>query len=184
MIIINKISSYDDIIINQNTLVVFDIDDTILKFKEIDSNWWDHTFNNYMKYEYDKSKAIDLTIYKWAKTINLAIPRMIDSDKFNNMINRIKLSNSHLILLTARKSYMKDMTIRHLAKCNIKIANDEVYHSEKKGQKLYKLIKNTYNKYQNIIFVDDLHSNIDNVYSHLLQLDHKLNINLYHFISL
>ena len=43
-----QIKNYDEIIISPNTLVIMDIDDTIIKFKSMNKTWW-KDINEYYK---------------------------------------------------------------------------------------------------------------------------------------
>jgi len=98
----------------------------------------------------------------------------------NNIFNKIKENKSDFIFLTARKKYLKNITIQHLKYCNID--SNKIYFSSQKGNKLLELFSSNeinINSYNNIIFVDDLIENIYDVYNKINIYSNSHNIFLY-----
>lgn len=61
LIKLTQINKFSEIEIIQNSLVVFDIDDTLIKFDGIDFKWWKNKFNKYYKLTKDYDLADKLS---------------------------------------------------------------------------------------------------------------------------
>jgi hypothetical protein len=146
------IQNYDEIIIQPNTLVVMDLDETIIQFKGMYETWWE---------DYKRNNS-DIFVYReWVKHISSTLPDLLDSVEFSRLMNRIKKTNSRMIVLTARNLKLCELTLQQLTYCNIHLPLDDIYFSDKKGKTLHSL-KRKYS-YSNIVFVDDKKKNIDDV---------------------
>lgn len=152
-----QIRNYDEIIIYSNSLVILDIDDTIIKFNNISKRWWSDINYQYSLY-YDKNVAYNLAFNKWKSIVENEKPILLDEVLFFDLINRINMSNSILLLLTARDDNLKELTIKNIKDCKININPNNIYFDYKKGNKIKELI-NIYPD-RHVIFVDDV---IDNV---------------------
>ena len=143
------IHNYDEISILDNSLVFLDLDETIIRFPFINSNWWDKTIK---AYELIDINTADERAYKdWQHIITTYNPIILDEHQFSLLINRIVKTNSKIIILTARDEKLKDITKKHLNKCKIFI--NDIFFSKNKGNTI-EIIKQNH-KYKNIIFVDD-----------------------------
>ncbi len=175
---IQRINSFSQIKINPKSLVVLDIDDTILNFPIIKKGWWKNTFNKYYEIHRDYDKADELALNEWENLIINEKANVLDSDNFEKFIDEIKKNECELILLTARNDRLKESTKKHIEDCDLDIPSHKIYHDSNKGVKLFELVSNIYVNIMEIIFVDDLESNLLDVkYSFL---NTKFNINLYH----
>ena len=146
------IYNYDTIIVKHNTLVILDIDETIIFFDEINLDWW-----NKMKNTYNDDYAYN----SWVDIITHHKPKLLDKIEFFKLMDRIKQSNSKLILLTARNKKVANLTYQQLIHCEIPIDKQDIYFSEQKGLTTHELMQK-YN-YDNVIFVDDKIENINDV---------------------
>lgn len=169
---IKNIKNYDEIIIKNNSLIILDIDETIIKFNTINSTWW-NDIKKYYELYHNKEKADNLALQDWINIISNEKPELLDEELFLDLLNRIELTNSKLILLTARDQTLNEITIQNIKDCNINIDSNNIYHSYPKGLKVLELY-NSHN-YNNIIFVDDKLDNIKDVQDKLK----NNNINLY-----
>ncbi len=66
-------------------------------------------------------------------------------------------------MLTARRKFLFDVTISHLTHCNIDIDSESIYFNQNKGQELYDIVTKKYPTVTNIIFIDDVMSNLEDV---------------------
>ena len=146
------IRNYDEIDILQNSLVILDIDETIITYSPITPTWW-----NDMKKLYTDDHAYN----EWVHIISKHIPYLLDEPEFFKLIERVKNTNSKLIFLTARNKKFTELTIQQLIYCKIPISDGDVFFSDKKGLTVYE-IKRKYNR-KHIIFVDDKLSNVIDV---------------------
>lgn len=175
---IYNISNYDEIILRENSLLIFDIDETIFKFKNIDYQWWIDNIEIYTNLGYNYEDANDIVYNEWIEHIQKNDPILLDKDKLFNLFDKIKKSNSHLIMLSARIESTRDLTHNNLQHCGIKIEDYNLYLSKEKGDMINKLLSNEYKNYKNIIFLDDLEKNILDVKNKLSSFQYQLD--LYH----
>ena len=146
------IQNYDEIIILPNTLVIMDLDETIIQFRGINETWWQY---------YNRTKGELLTYREWLKHISKTLPEMLDSIEFSRLVHRIQNTNSKMVILTARSIKLCELTLQQLSYCNIHLPLEDIYFSDKKGKIAHDLKKRY--TYSNIVFVDDKKENIDDV---------------------
>ncbi len=165
-----EIKNYDEIMIKKNTLVMLDIDNTIIKFKTLYKNWWkDNEPNN--------PNLID----EWIRIVREEEPLMLDFDKFMNLLIKIKETNSDVIYITARNESLDELTYRQLISCGVSLNREQIYFSYPKGKKLLEICNDK--KYNNYIFVDDHLDNIEDVQKHLTK-DYDVDYYLMNHINL
>jgi dephospho-CoA kinase len=154
------ITSFSQISIDKNTktLIVLDIDDTIITMKNLDKKWWNDKFDEFIK-DCDTYKEANYKVLEnWAKLVEHQTVELKDKEHLPSFLENNKNS---VICLTSRNQEYDEITINQLKNLNIYLP---VFHCEtNKGNFLEKLIKNNYNDYENIIFVDDIIKNIINV---------------------
>ena len=149
-----KISNFDSITpITENTLYVFDIDDTLMVYKGVDKNWLKNK-----RYETNNEQLI---AEEWIQYIENYEPKHTNKPSFDAFLERISLKN--IILLTARNSALQGITEDHLAK--IGITNIPVYYSygSTKGKILREIVASKFPTISSIVFVDDNKNNIISV---------------------
>lgn len=158
------ISSFRDVEISKNSLVLCDIDETLLKFDEIPKNWWKEKIKeNYKKYD-DYEKADKCALEEWKKIINEKNPLHTDEEGLYNMFKKLDETKSTLIFITARNIELYNVTKKHFDYLGI----DKKYriyflNGEPKGEFIEKNL-NHY-KYHKIIFIDDTDENLTDVYN-------------------
>jgi hypothetical protein len=147
-----KIRNYDEIEVLPFSLVIMELDETLIHFDEMYDKWWKDNLKH----------ATQIEVYRrWIKLISYNMPSMLDQYEFDNLLRRIERSKSRLVILTSRSSKLCEITLQQLVYCNIILPLDDVYFSDKKG-KIAHSIKRKYT-YSNIIFVDNKKSNIRDV---------------------
>ena len=82
-----------------------------------------------------------------------------DYNNLINLINETIKSNNKIIIITARENNLDDITRTQLKKLNIHM--NEIYYSDNKAETILEICKN--NIIENIVFVDDLYTNLNNV---------------------
>lgn len=176
---IKNIYSFSEInIIIPYSLIVFDIDETILRFPTIENDWWSKKYKELLPIYKERTHY---QIEKlWIKYISQAEPVLLDPINFKFFINKLKQNNCEIIFLTARNLNLSKLTIEHLNKCNIVIDSSKIYYNKDKGYELKNIILNNYPYVKNIIFIDDLYENLSNVKSTFSSLELlNYNIDLY-----
>lgn len=151
------INNYDQIVLQENTLLVMDFDDTIIHYPYIDSNWWGDTSTEYAKK--DPETAEIKTYNDWMEIIIKHKARMLDAEEFNKLLLLVKNTNSTIVIVTARHTRLTRLTYNELKDCGIYNDIEQVYFSNKKGS----AIKQIKHNHKHIVFVDDKISNIDHV---------------------
>lgn len=172
-----KIINYHQINLIKDALIVFDIDETILKFKDISQVWWDSNYNEYYRI-YDIHSARQKVLNKWIDIISTTQPKILDEFKFNELLNQANLLNCKIVFLTARDPMLAEITKQNLDSCNITINTDDIYYSKTKGTQLMEILKK-YNDIHNIIFIDDVKHNLDDVYNKFNDFNHDYQLHLY-----
>ena len=172
------ISNFEEINLKPYSLVVLDIDDTLIYFEKINFEWWKEKFEFYYNLYKDFDLAEKQSYVVWLEEISKIRPKLTD-EKIFSFFENCEKNNCKVILLTARKEIVKDITIKQLHECGLIFNKDDVYFDENKGDRIKTLIKITYNNFDNIIFVDDLESNLTDVKNSILDK----NLTLYKFIN-
>lgn len=160
------ICKFNMINITENTLIVLDIDDTIITFNEINNKWWRQKYNEY-KHQFDNNLDIhNYILNEWESKLYTSTPSHTDETGLINLIINSKIHNSNIICLTARKKIHESITYKHFSDLNIDLP---IYFSNgnNKGEILENIIRNNYSEYKKIIFVDDQIKNLRNVHEHL-----------------
>lgn len=170
----HKISMFDQIIVLPNSLVIMDIDQTIITYQLYlnNSDWWNHTYNSYLNTLQNKQLAHDNTLKDIHNHILTNDPIMIDKDGFDLLFKRIQDNQSKLIFLTARDEYLRSTTFKGLQTCQIDVDPNDIHHSMFKGKKIIEILNQNLS-YSNLVFVDDYSHNIKDVE---LELNKYLNL--------
>ena len=103
-----EISSFDQVpIIFQNSLVICDIDETLLHFP----NYYNELLQNNIDFygHNNMSTAIEKTNLQWSNIINNTNAKPTDLDGFIRLISRIQDSNSKICFLTARSNHPENI---------------------------------------------------------------------------
>jgi hypothetical protein len=157
------INSFDLINISEpNTLVICDIDQTLLYWKKKPSELYylvDEMYPGCSPEEKEKHAEYFLNIY-----INIHPPTHTDSEGFDKLIKKIENMSSQLIFLTARQKTTETYTKKDFKAIGIDYDKYPVYYTDNlvtKGE----YIKNNIelDKYSQIIFIDDYDSYIESV---------------------
>lgn len=160
----DKIYSFKNIEIKENTLVICDIDNTILHFpncikkiKEIIKSISDDD---------DIELPYLLNMYKLTNK-----PEPTDFIGFSNLLNKLENNNGKLIFLTARTEQPHEPTKKHLNTIGIDSNKFEIYYTNNKITK-GEFIKNNIDlsNWSNIIFIDDFETNINSVINYFPEI--------------
>lgn len=150
-----------------NTLYVLDFDETVASFEGIDKQWWQDKFQEYYNKhnDYDFADAESLRDWKHHITYIQPIPTHIDQlglERIQQYANG--QSGSNLVILTARDSDLKHLTIKQLEVLLPEHDIDIIFcDGGHKGEKLSEYLAIRDLGYSNIIFVDDNISNIQSM---------------------
>lgn len=160
------ISSFNEVDIKPNSLVIVDIDETTLKYDEVNELWWQRVFDSFYDIHKHYDKSYQLSYDYWYDFVAKNLPEHTDYDGFVNMVKRVNNNNSEIIFVTARNTDMKQITIDHLKHVNIDTDKYEIYFTSQ-GKKS-PIIQELFNKRDktNIIFVDDAPHNHEDVKLH------------------
>lgn len=173
------VDSFNQIEIIPGSLVILDIDETVLTFPQMSKTWWREKINYYIKIYGDKLIAEKYALDEWIHIAHTTNPNKLDFENQKHFFERVYKNNCELIFLTARNQNLSEITYKHLE--HIGINKDHVVHfDENKGEKFYELISKCYNDINNVIFVDDLIINLDKVINATKKYNIKINLKPYH----
>lgn len=165
---IKTINSFNEINLhNLKTLIICDIDDTLLFQKKV-CNYQNKIFVSLKRNNNDE----------WTKkNLSLKITHT-DPIGFNLLLNKIKQTNSKLIFLTSRSIYIQNITKNDFTQIGLNYDNYKIYYTSGlilKGEYIKKYID--INKYEQIIFIDnDIHE-LNSIFTYLN------NVKCYQFVN-
>ena len=171
------INSYSAITLVARSLIVFDIDDTLVNFPGYGLDWFAAKKAGYEQ-TMSKAEADKHTIQDWRTAVSTTDPMAIDKEGFYDFYERATAADCHIIYLTARSPILKDITHRHL-KHTLGLKSEHVYFGEDKGPALSEILDTLPRSYQHIIFVDDYVKNHVSVRTTLDSLG--IPVDTYHF---
>jgi hypothetical protein len=155
-----QINSFKSIIIIDNSLIVIDIDNTIFKNKvSFDESWWKLKHEQYYNISHDHNLANNFVFQNWIELLKKNPPKLLDGVNLFEFLNNAKKQNCNIVLLTARNTYLEQITTCHIKYFGIDKFIDDIYFNIKKGPELLK-ISQKYKSCKNIIIIDDLYENI------------------------
>lgn len=159
---LKKISLLSQVKPPKNWLTILDIDDTIMKYKDITSQWWNKKTEDYYISTNCKVKAYQQALDEWKTHIRNNEPTHVDKYGMQTLISKIKKTNDKMILVTYRSQDLYYPTTQHLEKLGIKY--DDIYMTAgaSKGDQINKILFK-YEGIKGIVFVDDKKSNIMDV---------------------
>lgn len=160
---IKPIHTFYSVDISHNSLVLCDIDDTVLAIPKCPKSFYDEGYDYYINIGYNETTAKKLVLSDWDLYRFLKKPSITDKEGFFHLLARIEKSNSKLCFVTARSDCYHDKTLKDLKKINIDTDKFEIYYTNAglKGE----YIKQNINllDYENIVFIDDDYGHLENV---------------------
>ncbi len=147
----NKISSFFDIPIEESTLVICDIDETVL----------------YTPLYKGKLSEYTPSLHD--------IPHPTDIEGFQHLVANLREKNGELIFLTARGNLTDDITRNDLRTVGIDENPHKIFYTNNwmsKGKYIFSELQNEYpiNKWNRIIFIDDKEREVKSVYDYFPQI--------------
>lgn len=148
------IKSFLDVNIENKTLVICDIDDTLLKshknlnhfYQIIKSDFSDLSYGEILKNAWDMMQVYN-QIFGFTHT---------DLYGFSNLLEKIKQTNSKIIFLTARTENSEEYTCKNFQDIGLDYHNFTTYYTNNekiKGQYIIDHIDTS--EYDAVIFIDD-----------------------------
>lgn len=160
-----EITTFFDVVIKEKSLIMIDIDDTILKYEHLDKTWWKNTFNKHYDETANYDESDRLTLSMWKSLVYNSEPQYVDKSGIFDLFERAKQLNCKIIFLTARCETLKIITTEHLNKLGIYV--DEIYFTPniEKGIVLKRLKDVLYNEYVHTISIDDHIPNLESIHN-------------------
>jgi hypothetical protein len=137
------IDNFKRIRLSNNSLVLCDIDNTIMKYPGV--------------------KFKDNNIQQWINDIKTTHP-LITCDTFYDFSKDIKLKGSDIVLLTARNKSIEKLTHDHLNLLNITYDDILFCSGRNKGYSIFENLHIDFTNYNKIVFIDNELKNIDDMY--------------------
>lgn len=159
------ISSFKDVILTkEKTLVLCDIDDTVLHWPDCDyecQKILDSDYNICLETKEDYEIYCRDLIYTYKHINN---PIHTDFIGFVSMIQKLKINNSKLVFLTARNKDYSKGTKKHLTQIGLNCDEFDIHYTGSiitKGEYIQNFIN--LNEWNDVIFIDDSENNINSV---------------------
>ena len=149
-------------------LVICDIDETVLMFENdnqcISTNWWETRKKYYIdNHNHNYDSAQDVSYEDWLEIVNNNKPKFTDKDGFLSMLKKIEETDSTIIFLTARDQNIKELTYKHFKELDLDPNNYKIYFTNHSAKGRFIKSNININKYNKVIFIDDLLNNLDSV---------------------
>lgn len=157
---------YDVEITKHNTLILCDIDETVLRYEKTIDHFYKMVKEDVPneEEEFYKNEANDF--YRMYKSMGKKIshPQHTDIEGFNNMIDQLEKINGSMMFITARNEASMEVTCEHLNDININHEKYKIHFTNNKISKGEYIKKNiNINDFNDIIFIDDYESYIKSV---------------------
>uniref|UniRef100_A0A6C0BTM0 FCP1 homology domain-containing protein n=1 Tax=viral metagenome TaxID=1070528 RepID=A0A6C0BTM0_9ZZZZ len=157
-----SVKSFKEIPIQRNTLVLCDIDDTVIVFEKLGKKWWRERFDDY----YERTRNYDISdqevLKEWVHQIQKGEPVHVDEAGFTDFMERINATGSILVFVTARSSDLADLTISHLKQVGITPKTAIHYtNNESKGDYIANVLD--FDDFEHVVFIDDMEHNVNSV---------------------
>lgn len=159
------ITSFFQVNIPYNSLVVLDIDETTLQFPNIHELWWKERHVHYKRINgNDDLEMADNQAYnEWLEYVKITDPMHTDKHGLFDLFQRVQETNSDIIFLTARFSHAEELTVKHLKHLGIEDIPIYFTSKEPKGYHLDNIVNNDYLHKENIIVIDDMNHNLHSI---------------------
>ena len=156
------VKSFKDIPVERNTLVLCDIDDTVIVFEKLGKKWWRERFDDYYERNGDYDFSEKAVLKEWIHQIHKEKPVHVDKEGFDDFVERINDSGSTLVFITARTSDLYCLTLHHLKQLGITPKTDVHYtNNTPKGDYIANVID--FDDFDHVVFIDDMEHNIASV---------------------
>lgn len=157
---VKVISTFDKIIPHENSLILCDIDDTVLRYDLS----FEHFFNKVKKQLEDENDFLDdndtsvIAMEEFNNYRDKNIPFHTEKEAFERLEKRIDKTNSNLFFITSRGTKVKDKTITQLASIGIDVSKYPIYFTfDKKITKAEYIDKFIdWKSYSQVFFIDDI----------------------------
>lgn len=116
------------LLLKKNSIVLCDINETILKYDGINDRWWRERFNSYYENNKDYDESDLNTLKDWKNFMSESNPKYTDEIGFINMLKEIKDTNSDLHFVTARTNDLVDITEKHFTPLNIDFYDSQIHY--------------------------------------------------------
>jgi hypothetical protein len=172
-----RITCFSDIHLSAKCLVICDIDETILKFFDINKEWWKKSFDKYYATSGDYDSACAESLKEWENYIDTYDP-VLSNEDFPIFLGKLKTLEAEVIFITARNGSLLSVTERHFHHLGLSFNEHKIFHIGEipKGEYLRDNLKLLINSTSLVIFIDDYMYNLESVYE-----EFKNRIEYYYF---
>jgi hypothetical protein len=158
------IQNYLEVEVLPNALIIFDIDDTLIRFPDLGKLWWNNKMKHFLEELNDAKEARNKTLTSWIDHISVQTPEHINSKSFSKFVAKAIDRNCDIVFLTARDPKITHLTELHLGICGIEFESADLYHNEDKATALSQILKEPrFETKEHIIVIDDMLHNLENI---------------------
>ncbi len=185
----SELASYNDLdlsLIDQDTLVVFDIDNTLIRQNSLigTHQWGDHMRSRAIENGISAEKAAEIQ-HAAFQSVQPYVQVVKVEEDVDAILKHLQKNHISHFALTARAPVLKEVTFKQLESVNLffnksfpeqnnlSLIRDYFYKglifsgSTPKGEILKTILQNSVYKYKKIIFIDDRKYNLDSIESSL-----------------
>jgi hypothetical protein len=156
------VTTFKEIPIQRNTLVLCDIDDTVIVFEKLGKKWWRERFDYYYERNGDYEFSEKAVLKEWIHQIHNEKPVHVDEEGFTDLMERIDESGSTLVFVTARTQDLFGLTLHHLKQAGINPKTGIHYtNNTPKGDYIANVLD--FDDFDHVIFIDDMEHNVNSV---------------------
>lgn len=138
------VSTFNDVVVEPNSYVLLDIDDTVLDYGEPIDEYWIR-------------KPIDPFYKGWYKIMSKIIPELTDIGLYS-FLDSVKNNGCEIAFITHRNEAFKEITKKHIDEKGLDNIPIHFLSGNSKGNYIKENFSN-----RKIIFIDDSLPNIDDV---------------------
>jgi hypothetical protein len=164
---IKTISSFNDVIIRkEKTLILCDIDDTVISYDK-NFDFFYNSIKTTPNMHIQLYNEVQLQQYAYIKYVDYRRknkPTHCDYNGFKYMESILKNTGGEIMFLTARDAFSSVITRNQFTQIGLNYDDYKVHYTSSKVNKGYYINKHIdTTKYNDIIFIDDLPVNIETV---------------------
>lgn len=162
------ISSFTEVTLIPNSLLILDIDDTVLKFDDINHKWWEKWMAHFLEIHNDKDIAEEKALDTWREHVTINLPKHTDEKGICELIKKAQDIDITIIFLTARSDNTKYLTENvHLSHLSLNVGKVYYANKQNKGKIMSEHIKKDFPDKDTYIYIEDAEFNIKDVIGHM-----------------
>ena len=174
-----QISSFNNVEIIDNSLLIINIDNTIFKNKiSVEESWWTSKYEKYYNISHDHELAYSFVYQDWINLLKKNPPELIDGTNLFAVLDQARKKNCKIYLLTSENKTPRYVTEYYLTYFGITNFITSIHFVTNKSHDTIKIMEeNNLNK--DIIIIDESYKNILNIINAFKVASFSVNMHCY-----